>query len=90
MVCKFFLHMKKVCGPTPSPFVAHLVLMINAKTKPDQQAFSVKEFCRLYGVGRTFAYEQIAMGKLAAVKAGRRTLITAKDARAWLENLPRL
>jgi hypothetical protein len=39
-----------------------------------RRAFSISEFCLRYGVGRTNAYQEIAAGRLRAVKAGRRTL----------------
>lgn len=40
------------------------------------RAFSIREFGRRYGISRTNAYQEIATGRLRAVKAGRRTLIT--------------
>jgi excisionase family DNA binding protein len=52
------------------------------------RAFSIPEFGRLYGVGRTTAYQEIATGQLRAVKAGRRTLITHDDAEAWRASRP--
>lgn len=56
----------------------------------DQQklAYTLKEFMALAGVGRSFVYEEIAEGRLNAVKAGRKTLIREEDARAWLGALP--
>jgi excisionase family DNA binding protein len=54
------------------------------------RAFSINEFCRQYGIGRTMAYAEIATGRLRAVKAGRRTLITHNAAEAWLASLERL
>jgi len=51
-------------------------------------AFSIEDFCRAYGVGRTLAYEEIVAGRLLTRKAGRRTLIRAIDAEAWLDSLP--
>lgn len=54
-----------------------------------RRALSVPEFCRRYGVGRTMAYEEIAEGRLVAVKAGRRTLIPLDAAKSWLAALPR-
>lgn len=59
---------------------------------PDQQvvkvAFTIDEFCGSFGVGRSYVYEEIKAGRLKSRKAGRRTLITADDARAWLSSLP--
>jgi excisionase family DNA binding protein len=54
------------------------------------RAFPVPEFCRRYGIGRTNAYQEIAAGRLRAVKVGRRTLITHDAAEAWLAALPEL
>jgi excisionase family DNA binding protein len=51
-------------------------------------ALSIDGFCKLYGLGRTFAYEQIKEGKLRAVKCGNRTLILRRDAEAWAHSLP--
>ena len=54
----------------------------------DVRAFSLVEFCRRYGVGRTTAYAEIKANRLQVVKAGKRTLIPANLAEAWLKNLP--
>jgi len=53
-----------------------------------QRAFSIDEFCRRYGLGRTKAYEEVASGRLCARKIGRRTIITEDDAESWLRHLP--
>jgi excisionase family DNA binding protein len=53
-------------------------------------ALSIEGFCKLYSLGRTFAYEQIKNGKLRAVKCGHRTLILRRDAEAWALSLPAL
>jgi excisionase family DNA binding protein len=52
------------------------------------RAFSIAEFCRFYGIGQTYTYHEIAEGRLRAVKAGRRTLVTREAADAWLATLP--
>jgi hypothetical protein len=54
------------------------------------RAFSVDQFCQLYGVGRTLAYAEIKAERLLASKAGRRTLISFEAAEAWLAALPPL
>jgi excisionase family DNA binding protein len=54
------------------------------------RAFSIPEFCRRYGIGRTNAYQEITAGRLRALKVGRRTLITHDAAEAWLAALPEL
>jgi excisionase family DNA binding protein len=61
-------------------------------SKPSQiaaspRAFSIDEFCRRYGVGRTTAYAEITAGRLRRLKVGKRSLITEDDAEAWLEGL---
>jgi excisionase family DNA binding protein len=58
--------------------------------QPDHEklAYTIKEFCTLAGVGRSFVYEQIAEGLLRAVKAGGRTLILREDAAAYFDALP--
>ena len=50
-------------------------------------AFTIADFCRTYGVGQTFTYQQIKGGRLRAVKAGGRTLILRRDAEAWAQSL---
>ncbi len=57
---------------------------------PPPRAFPLSEFCRIYGIGRTLAYDEIADGRLRAVKVGRRTLITRDAAEEWLAGLARL
>ena len=54
------------------------------------QAFTIPDFCRAYGIGRTRTYAEIAAGRLLARKVGRRTLILKRDADAWLNSLPML
>ena len=39
-------------------------------TPHSRRAFSVTEFCLGYGIGRTIAYQEIAAGRLRAVKVG--------------------
>ena len=51
-------------------------------------AFSVTDFCRSYGIGRSFAYAEMAAGRLAYRKAGRRTIILREDAEKWATELP--
>ncbi|MEO3385106.1 DNA-binding protein [Mesorhizobium sp. CAU 1741] len=51
-------------------------------------AYRINEFCAAFGVGKSLVFEEIAAGRLRTKKAGRRTLIPARDASAWLEALP--
>lgn len=50
-------------------------------------AMSVHGFCRWVEIGRTMAYEQIAMGRIPVCKVGRRTIILIADSQRWLESL---
>jgi excisionase family DNA binding protein len=50
-------------------------------------AFTIREFCKRYRLGHTLAYEMIRDGRLRAVKCGQRTLLLAKDVRAWEQTL---
>lgn len=54
----------------------------------ERLAYTIKEFMARASVGRSFVYEEIAAGRLRAVKAGRKTLILEEDARAWFATLP--
>ena len=53
------------------------------------RAFSIDEFCRRYGIGRTTAYAEISAGRLRRRKVGKRSLIAEDDAEAWLDSLLR-
>jgi excisionase family DNA binding protein len=53
-------------------------------------AYSIEEFAELASIGRTFIYEEINAKRLQARKVGRRTIILAEEARAYLESLPAL
>lgn len=55
---------------------------------PTIKAQTVNQFLADVPIGRTKLYEEIAAGRLVAVKVGRRTLIRAEDAEAWLNSLP--
>lgn len=52
------------------------------------RAYTVSEFCQSHGVSRSRIYEEIKLGRLRTRKSGRRTLIRAEDAKAWLDLLP--
>ncbi|GHD07674.1 helix-turn-helix domain-containing protein [Tianweitania populi] len=51
-------------------------------------AFSVEGFCEAFGIGRNLVYDQIKDKRLKIRKVGRRTIIRAEDAKAWLDALP--
>ncbi|MCJ2072958.1 hypothetical protein MKK75_29895 [Methylobacterium sp. J-030] len=52
-------------------------------------ALSLGEFLVWSSLGRTKALEEIAAGRLHAVKVGRRLLIPVEAAQAWLAAQPR-
>ena len=47
-------------------------------------AYSLDEFCKLFSIGKTKAYEEAKSGRLELTKIGRKTLVTAKAADNWL------
>ncbi|MGH7046804.1 MAG: helix-turn-helix domain-containing protein [Stellaceae bacterium] len=53
-------------------------------------AYDVATVCRRASIGRTKLYEEIAAGRLRALKLGRRTLILRRDYDRWLAGLPAL
>lgn len=54
---------------------------------PMVEALTIADFCRAYGVGRSYTYEEIRAGRLPVRKAGRRTLIPVEGARQWFNGL---
>ena len=50
-------------------------------------ALSVDEVAKWAGVGRVKVYAEIKAKRLKVVKLGRRTIIRADDARAWLSSM---
>lgn len=51
--------------------------------------FTVQEFCKATGLGKSKVYELLSAGQLEAVKCGRRTLIVTPP-NTFLSDLPRL
>ena len=51
-------------------------------------AYGINGFARAVGIGRTKLYEEISAGRLRALKAGKRTIITVEDGRAYVASLP--
>ena len=51
----------------------------------DQLAYTIDQFSRAVGVGKTTVYEEIAAGRLIAAKVGAKTLIPADRGREWLK-----
>ena len=52
--------------------------------KHRKRTLSIDVFCDLYSVGRTLAYNEIAAGRLKSFTIGRKRLIPAEAAEAWL------
>jgi excisionase family DNA binding protein len=59
-----------------------------SKTAALRLAYSIAEVTKVTGVGRSFIYEEIKVGRLPVRKAGRRTLVLEADLRDWLASLP--
>ena len=51
-------------------------------------AVSISEAGRIIGIKRSSIYREIAAGRLTAVKANKRRLLTMEALRAWLAALP--
>jgi excisionase family DNA binding protein len=51
-------------------------------------AYSIDDFCKRYGIGRTTVYAEIKDKRLRVRKVRRRTIITAEAADDWLRALP--
>src|SRR5215831_6328679 len=61
----------------------------NERRRRDRQrAFSINEFSRVYGIGRSKIYQELSSGRLRGRKIGRRTIIAEVDAEDWWLNLP--
>ncbi len=53
-------------------------------------AYDLDELAEQSGLGKTKIYQEIAAGRLRAVKCGKSTRVTDEDARSWLRSLPAL
>jgi hypothetical protein len=51
-------------------------------------AYSIPQLAEYAGIGRSMLYAEIGAGRLIASKAGRRTIVTRENAKAWLRELP--
>lgn len=54
----------------------------------DIVVYPLPEFLTAFGVSRRKVYEALNSGQLKARKNGKRTMIIAADALAWLDSLP--
>lgn len=61
--------------------------MLHTNSATSRVAYSIEEFAALTGLGRTRVFEELKMGRLHAVKSGRRTLIPASEVDVWLASL---
>lgn len=52
--------------------------------------FSVDDFCKWAGIGRTATYAEIKEGRLMIRKFGKRTIVPISEAHRWFEALPNL
>jgi excisionase family DNA binding protein len=59
-----------------------------ALNRREQLAYSIQDVTKLTGLGRSYIYEEIRIGRLRIRKAGRRSLVIADDLKARLASLP--
>jgi excisionase family DNA binding protein len=60
----------------------------NLMLDPSRLAYPLSELAARIGVSRDKLYDEIKAHRLRARKVGRRTVVTAADASAYLESLP--
>lgn len=51
-------------------------------------AMTVDEFCSWASIGRSKFYQEVAEGRIAIRKIGRKSVVTLSDAMTWLDSLP--
>jgi excisionase family DNA binding protein len=70
----------------------NLEVNIMSKSVPreiaDSIALSVKEACKVSGIGRTSFYKLLKGGKITARKCGRRTIVLPSELEQALKSLP--
>ena len=59
-------------------------------TDAQMLAFTVDEFCNAYRICKATFYVQLKAGRIAARKAGKKTLILKAEAERWANALPEL
>lgn len=52
-----------------------------------RQLLTVRQFCDLYGIGRTTFYSEVKAGRIPIVKIGTATRIACEDADQWLQKM---
>jgi hypothetical protein len=60
---------------------------ISRHHRSDRLGYSIARLAKMTDLSRSLLYEEIAAGRLLARKAGRRTIITRRDAIRWLRSL---
>ena len=53
---------------------------------PDPEFATIREWCRLSGMGRTTTYTNLGLGNLQARRIGGRTLIDVRAGLAWMRS----
>jgi excisionase family DNA binding protein len=61
---------------------------MQSNTDYPRAALRVSEACASLSISRSKLYEELAAGRLKALKAGSRTLIPTKSIDDWLNSLP--
>jgi excisionase family DNA binding protein len=64
------------------------VVLTLAERLASDGALTIGETASWSGLGRGTVYEEIRDGRLRIAKVGRRTIVRAADARAWLASIP--
>lgn len=63
-------------------------MLSTSEVEVPRAALSVNEACASLSISRSKLYEEVAAGRLKALKAGSRTLIPVASRDAWLNSLP--
>jgi excisionase family DNA binding protein len=61
--------------------------VVNEMSTGRKAAYTVKEFCRMFSIGRSTFYNEVSAGRLSTRKIGSRTLILADDVASWADAL---
>lgn len=62
--------------------------VVNEVSTGRKAAYTVKEFCQMFSIGRSTFYAEVASGRLLTKKVGSRTLVLIADAESWASALP--
>jgi len=77
---------------TPSPVqfekltAALLLTLREAASRPEKLAYTIAEAVTASGIGRSFLYNEIKLGRIAVRKAGKHTLILREELIKYLNN----